>query len=541
MNDKYSQYFLLRIILICLSFFPLIALGQSGTNDEKAELEAAIRKLSMAQIAISSMYVDSVDKGVLTEDAIRGMLSELDPHSSYTNAKETQKINESLSGSFDGIGVQFNILDDTLLVIQPVTGGPSERVGIIAGDRIVGVNDTAIAGVKMSKEEMMRRLRGPKNTQVKLDVTRRGINDKLTFIVTRDKISTNTVDAVFMLTPTIGFIRLSSFGATSHDELVEALCKLKDQGMKDLILDLTANGGGYLDAAITISEEFLPQNDLIVYTQGLRTPYKEFRARGGGLFEQGRVVVLVDEYSASAAEIVTGALQDQDRGIVVGRRTFGKGLVQKPFILPDGSMIRLTVARYYTPSGRCIQKPYVKGDREKYRHDVIDRYENGELTSVDSIHLSDSLKYKTLRLGRVVYGGGGIMPDHFVPLDTTHSTTLSRKLTSKGCVINACLKYIDKERKQIQKQYPSFKEFKANYTPQQELIEKVLGEGELLGIRPESEEELSRTLPWLEIQLKALLARDIWDISEYFEIIYVDNILVKKAIEILANTAEITQ
>ena len=515
-------------LLLCL---PWAASAQRKGN--MSELEKAMRKLTMAQLAISSLYVDSVDTEKLTEDAINGMLSELDPHSSYTNAEETKKMNEPLQGNFDGIGVQFNMLEDTLVVIQPVSKGPSEKVGILAGDRIVSVNDTAIAGVKMSREEIMSRLRGPRGTKVKLGIVRNGISDRLEFVVTRDKIPVSTLDAAFMATPTVGLIRLGSFGSTSHDEMAKAIKDLKEKGMKDLILDLQQNGGGYMDAATSIASEFLPKNDLIVYTKGLRTPYKEFRAQGQGLFREGRIIVLVDEYSASAAEIVTGAIQDQDRGLVVGRRTFGKGLVQKPFVLPDGSMIRLTVARYYTPSGRCIQKPYTKGDKRKYNLDVLERYNHGELTNADSIHFPDSLKYKTLREGRTVYGGGGVMPDYFIPLDTARYTRLHRELTAKGAIVNANLKYTDKYRKKLQREYTTFDKFKTGFEVPQELVDLVLDEGEKAGVKPKDEEELKQTLPELELQMKALIARDIWDMSEYFAIIYEKNPCVQKALELL--------
>lgn len=498
-----------------------------------SEMEQSMRKLSMAQLAISSLYVDSVDEVKLTEDAINGMLSKLDPHSSYTNAEETKKMNEPLQGNFDGIGVQFNMLEDTLVVIQPVAKGPSEKIGILAGDRIVSVNDTAIAGVKMSREEIMRRLRGPRDTKVKLGVVRNGIKDRLEFIVTRDKIPVSTVDAAFMVTPTVGLVRLSSFGITSHDEVKKAIKDLQGRGMRDLILDLQQNGGGYMDAATDIASEFLPKNDMIVYTKGLRAPYKEFRSQGPELFREGRIIVLVDEYSASASEIVTGAIQDQDRGLVVGRRTFGKGLVQKPFVLPDGSMIRLTVARYYTPSGRCIQKPYTMGDKMKYNMDVIERYNHGELTNADSIHFPDSLKYKTLREGRTVYGGGGIMPDYFIPLDTARYTRFYRELTAKGAIVNAGLKFIDKYRKKIRREYASFDIFKTRFETPRELIDLALAEGEKAGVKPKDEEELQKTLPELKLQMKALIARDIWDMSEYFAVMYEENPVVKKAIELL--------
>ena len=515
-------------LLLCL---PLCACGQRKGN--MSQIEQSLRKLSMAHLAISSLYVDSVDEVKLTEDAINGMLSNLDPHSSYTNAEETRKMNEPLQGNFDGIGVQFNMLEDTLVVIQPVSKGPSEKVGIIAGDRIVTVNDTAIAGVKMSREEIMRRLRGPRGTDVRLGVVRRGIKDKLEFTVTRDKIPVSTLDAAFMVTPTVGLIRLSSFGSTSHGEMVKAIKDLQAKGMKDLILDLQQNGGGYMDAATSIAGEFLPKNDLIVYTKGLRTPYKEFRAQGQGLFREGRIVVLVDEYSASASEIVTGAIQDQDRGLVVGRRTFGKGLVQKPFMLPDGSMIRLTVARYYTPSGRCIQKPYTKGDKTEYNKDVIERYNHGELTNADSIHFPDSLKFKTLREGRTVYGGGGVMPDYFIPLDTTRYTKYYRELMAKGAIVNANLKYIDKNRKKLRRQYDSFGKFKAGFETPQELLDLVEAEGAKAGVKPQDEDERQKTFPELRRIMKALLARDIWDMSEYFAVVYEDNPFVKKALELL--------
>lgn len=346
-----------------------------------------IEKLGRAEIAITNLYVDSVDENKLVEDAIRGMLEKLDPHSSYATAKETKAMNEPLNGSFDGIGVQFNMVDDTLLVIQPVTNGPSEKVGIIAGDRIVAVNDTAISGVKMSKEEIMKRLRGPKGTTVNLTIVRRGIKDKLIFKVKRDKIPVTTMDAAYMIRPGIGYIRLGSFGLTSHKEVTIAMDSLKKKGMKDLIFDLEDNGGGYLQSAAQIANEFLQKGDLIVYTSGRAAPRQEYKAQANGRWRNGKVVVLTNEFTASAAEIVSGAIQDQDRGVVVGRRTFGKGLVQRPLTFDDGSEIRLTIAHYYTPSGRCIQKPYKKGDRLDYAMDLDKRYKHGEFTNQDSIHL----------------------------------------------------------------------------------------------------------------------------------------------------------
>ena len=497
--------------------------------------DSPLRKLQIAELAISNLYVDNVDEGKLVEDAIRGMLEKLDPHSSYSTPKEVKALNEPLSGSFEGIGVQFNMVEDTLLVIQPVTGGPSEKVGIVAGDRIVSVNDTAIAGVKMSKEDIMRRLRGPKGTKVMLGIVRRGIKDTLSFKVVRDKIPVKSIDAVYMIRPEVGYVRIGNFGATTHDEFCEALEKLTKQGMRNLILDLQGNGGGYLQAAVNIANEFLQKGDLIVYTEGRRMQRNEYKAKGNGKFLDGKIVVLIDEYSASAAEIVTGAIQDQDRGMVVGRRSFGKGLVQRPIDLPDGSMIRLTVSHYYTPAGRCIQKPYTKGDSKDYAMDVINRLKHGELMSADSIHFADSLKCYTLREHRPVYGGGGIMPDYFVPLDTLAYTKFYRELSAKSYIINANLKYVDANRKALRKRWTSFEEFRRDFVFPKEEIDKMIADAAKDKIVPKDNAELEKTLPKLSMQLKALVARDLWDMSEYFAIINEESEIVRKAVEIIGN------
>lgn len=493
--------------------------------------DSPLRKLQIAEMAVNNLYVDSVDEQKLVEDAIRGMLDKLDPHSTYANAQEVKAMNEPLKGNFDGIGVQFNMVDDTLLVIQPVSGGPSEKVGILAGDRIVTVNDTAIAGVKMPKEEIMKRLRGPRGTKVKLGIVRRGIAEQLVFTVKRDKIPVNSLDAHYMIRPQVGYIRIGSFGATTYDEFMAAVKELRQQGMKDLILDLQDNGGGYLQSAVQIANEFLPKNDLIVYTSGRRSPRSEFKAQGNGQLTEGRVVVLVNDFTASAAEIVTGAIQDQDRGTVVGRKTFGKGLVQRPIDLPDGSMIRLTIAHYYTPSGRCIQKPYTKGENLDYAMELDNRLKRGEMTNSDSIHFADSLKFYTLRKHRVVYGGGGIMPDVFVPLDTTQYTQLHRRLVAKGIIISNSLRYIDKHRKQLQKQYADFASFDQQFTVPQELIDSVLADGKRQNITAKDAAEQQKSIPQLQTQLKGLIARDLFDMNEYFAIINRNNDIVKKGVE----------
>ncbi|MBO5180390.1 MAG: S41 family peptidase [Paraprevotella sp.] len=517
-----------------LALFLLLASGNlKAQENEGKQIENSFRKLMMAHLAIGNLYVDTVDFNKLTEDAIVGMLSKLDPHSTYTNARDTKSLNEPLQGNFEGIGIQFNILEDTLMVIQPVSNGPSEKVGILAGDRIVTVNDTAIAGVKMKREDIMRRLRGPKGTVVKLGVLRMGVEGQLTFSVKRDKIPVTSLEAAYMATPTTGLIRFGSFGRTTYNEVMEAMQRLREQGMQNLILDLQQNGGGYLDIAVALANEFLEAGDLIVYTQGRKMPYREERAKGSGSFLSGKLIVLVDEYSASASEILAGAIQDQDRGRIVGRRTFGKGLVQRPVDLPDGSMIRLTTARYYTPSGRSIQKPYEKGDNEKYGKDVIDRFNRGELIHADSIHFPDSLRYKTLRKGRVVYGGGGIMPDYFVPLDTNAYTKYHRELMAKGVIINTNLKYIDKNRKRLRAEYPTFADFKVRYEVPEEALKLLQAEADKMKVKPADEDERQRSLPRIRLHLKALVARDLWDMSEYFEIMNTENPLVQKALELM--------
>ena len=493
-----------------------------------------LRKLQIAEMAITNLYVDSVDEQRLVEDGIRGMLEKMDPHSSYATAKETRAMNESLNGSFDGIGVLFNIQADTLLVIQTIVNGPSEKAGILAGDRIVSVNDTAIAGVGMSREETMKRLRGPRGTKAKLGIVRRGITGVQTFVVTRDRIPVKTIDGYYMIRPGIGYIRIGSFGATTYTEFMACVKELQGKGMRDLILDLQENGGGYLQAAVQTANEFLHQHDLIVYTEGRKVPRQEYRAQGNGKLLGGRVVVLVNEFSASAAEIVTGALQDQDRGTVVGRRTFGKGLVQRPVEFPDGSMMRLTVAHYYTPSGRCIQKPYTKGDKKDYENELEARYKHGELLTADSIHFADSLRYQTLRRHRTVYGGGGIMPDVFVPVDTAQYTRFHRQLAAKGIVVNANLRYVDAHRSELKRQYPTFESFNTGFVVPQKLMDEILAEGKKQQTEPKDEAELAQTLGLLRTQVKALVARDLWGMSEYFNIMNEENHLVARALQLLA-------
>ncbi|MDE6173150.1 S41 family peptidase [uncultured Bacteroides sp.] len=526
----------LLVLMVCVGV--LVSVQAQNRNN------TAARKLQMAEFAIANLYVDPVDENKLAEEAIIRMLEQLDPHSTYNNAEEVKKMNEPLQGNFEGIGVQFQMIEDTLLVIQPVSNGPSEKVGILAGDRIVAVNDSAIAGVKMSTEDIMSRLRGPKGSEVKLTVVRRGVDDALFFNVKRDKIPILSLDASYMIQPKTGYIRINRFGAATAEEFTTALKALQTQGMKDLILDLQGNGGGYLNAAIDLANEFLQQKELIVYTEGRAAQRSNFHARGTGNFKEGRLIVLVDEYSASASEIVTGAIQDWDRGVVVGRRTFGKGLVQRPIDLPDGSMIRLTIARYYTPSGRCIQKPYDRtanldgkgagegNGQEKYNMELLERFNHGEMMHADSIHFPDSLKCSTKKLGRTVYGGGGIMPDYFVPIDTTQYTDYHRNLVAKGIIIKATTKYIENHRKELQEKYKKFEAFNSKFNIGEPILADIRAAAEKEKVEF-NEEQYNKSLPLIKTQLKALIARDLWDMNEYYQVMNATNNSVQQALRIL--------
>jgi len=514
------------IYLSLLCFFSFLPLSAQLKSD------SPLRKLQLAEMAITNFYVDSVNEQKLSEDAIRGMLKGLDPHSTYTDAKETKAMNEPLQGDFEGIGVQFNMIEDTLVVIQPIVNGPSQKVGILSGDRIVSVNDSTIAGVKMPRIDIMKMLRG---TKVKLGIVRRGVSNILTFVVTRDKIPVHTLNAAYMIRPGVGYICLESFGMKTHEEFMDAVRGLEKQGMKSLILDLQDNGGGYLQAAVQIANEFLKDNEMIVYTEGRNVRRQNYKAIGNGRLQKMRVYVLVNEFTASAAEIVTGAIQDNDRGTVVGRRTFGKGLVQRPFDFPDGSMMRLTIAHYYTPSGRCIQKPYKKGDLKDYEMDLEKRLKHGELTNPDSIHFDTSQKFYTLRNHRVVYGGGGIMPDYFVPLDTTKYTKYHRLLAAKNIIMNAYLKYVDANRTTLKDLYKSFDTFNKNYVVPQSLLDTIIAEGKKEKVEPKDKAELTATMPYIKVQLKALEARDLWDMNEYYRVWNEQSDIVNKAVKLASD------
>lgn len=514
-----------RFLVILLLGATIMTVAQS--------VPKSMKKLLNAEYAISKLYVDSVNEDKLVEDAIVGMLDKLDPHSSYTDAKETKDMEEPLQGEFSGIGIQFNMKQDTLYVIQTIAGGPSERVGIIAGDRIVTVNDSAIAGVNMKNTEIMKRLRGKKGTKVNVQVKRGNSKKLIAFCITRDNIPLYSVDASYMLDDKTGYIRISRFGAKTHDEMMDALSALSKKGMKQVIIDLTDNGGGYLNSAIEMGNEFLDAGQMIVYTQGNNSPRNEAKAMGNGRYKDLKMAIMVNQYSASAAEIFTGAMQDWDRAVVVGRRTFAKGLVQRPFRFEDGSMMRLTIARYYTPSGRCIQKPYVKGDKKAYEEDLDNRVKEGELYSIDSIQFNDSLKYTTLKNKRVIYGGGGIMPDVYVPIDTSEYSTYYRDLVAKGVVNQYSIDYVDKHRKDIKNHYATVTDFDKGF----ELSDAEMKDFIAAGVKDSvkyNDAQYKTSAKVIKMILKGLIGRDVYaDPAAYTIIVNHDNKDLAQALSVI--------
>ncbi len=496
-------------LLLCASVSLFAQQASSGLPEQ-------LTKLMFSENVITRFYVDSVNEPKIVEAGIKAMLKELDPHSTYSTPKEVKAINEAMQGNFEGIGIQYNMVEDTLFVIQTTLNGPSEKAGILPGDRFVEVDDTIIAGVKMDRGDIMPRLRGPKGSKVKIKVLRRGVKGPLIFNLVRDKIVTSSIDAAYMVDKKNGYIHINSFTGTTYNEFVSKLDSLQKMGMKNLIIDLQGNGGGLLQAAVDIANEFLNRAELVVYTEGRVFPRYDYLAQGGGRFTEGNVAVIIDETSASAAEILAGAIQDWDRGVIVGRRSFGKGLVQRAFNLPDGAMIRLTVSRYYTPSGRNIQKPY--GDSISYNDDLMRRYNSGELMSADSIHFPDSLMMKTKRLGRDVYGGGGIMPDYFIPLDTNKFTKYHRDIMYSGTLLQATFHYIDENRDMLKQNYPTMNKFRKDFVVDDNILNNLRTKALRDSVKPADEEEFQKSIPMLSLQFKALLARGLWGMSEYMEI-----------------------
>lgn len=524
--ERFTMRHLKSIVILFL-----IAISYQNANGQI--FNEQIYKFSQALGSISSFYVDTVNQDQLVEHAIVEMLKKLDPHSVYINKDEVRAMNEPLQGNFEGIGVQFNLLEDTIFIISPISGGPSERVGIIAGDRIVKINSQDVAGVGITNTQVRERLMGEKGTEVTVTIKRRNEPSLIDFTITRDKIPIFSLDASYMVDDETGYIRLNRFSSTTVREFEEAIGKLKEQNMKNLILDLRYNGGGYLQESITLSDHFLDQNKLIVYTEGLNISKMDYTSSRAGAFVDGRLVVMLNEGSASASEIVAGAVQDWDRGVIIGRRSFGKGLVQRPVNLPDGSMIRLTVARYYTPTGRLIQKPYDQGTAE-YGMDAMRRYINGEYFHRDSIPLPDSLRFNTKVNNRPVYGGGGIMPDVFVPLDTTAITPYYNRLVRQQVLNRFILSYVDRNREQLNRDYPDFSTYKNNFTAGESILSLLSEYGAEHGVEPnEKDMELSSGL--LSNQIKALIARDLWDMSEYYEIANFQDNEFLKAMEVISD------
>ena len=515
------------ILIIQIIFFILPHSSEAQIfNDD-------IYKFGKALHYIDNYYIDSVNRSELVEDALVSMLKELDPHTTYLTKEEVKEMNEPLQGNFEGIGIQFNIHNDTIYVISPISGGPSEKVGIRAGDRIVKIEGENVAGTGITNQGVRDRLLGKKGTKVDVTVKRAGVNKLLHFTITRDEIPIHSRDAAYMADDHIGYIKLNRFAMTTNKEFTEAAKDMKSKGANSLILDLRGNSGGYLNQAIELADEFLEKGRLIVYTEGRKVERENNYATEEGVFKDGNIVILIDEGSASASEIVAGAIQDWDRGIIIGRRSFGKGLVQRPVELPDGSMIRLTIARYHTPTGRAIQKPY-DNNRKEYNKDLLKRYNEGEMVSADSIDFPDSLKYLTKTTERPVYGGGGIMPDIFIPVDTTGYSDYYSDLIRGGILNSFILDYIDQNREELNKSYPDFEKYQSEFTISEQILNNLYKYAKEEGLES-TEEEIKTSEEEIKMLLKALIARDLWDMNEYFQVVNKQDKEINRAIEVLNN------
>ncbi len=518
---------IILFLCISLSFFSVY----SQDND------VYFNKLQQVFKYIDRYYVDSTNIEEMVNKVIINTLKDLDPHSTYIDKKDVAEVNQQLEGSFEGVGIYYNILEDTLVVISPMSDGPAAKVGIKAGDRIVKVDTTYIAGNGVNNEIVKKLLQGSKGSNVTLFVKRKSDSDILEFSLMRDKIPIYSIDAFYHVTEDIAYIRMNKFSATTLAEFKSALEKLDPQKVKHLILDLRDNGGGYLTTAVNMANEFLHNNELIVYTEGKNSKKNEYSATGGGSFRKGRLVILIDEGSASASEILSGAIQDWDRGVLVGRRSFGKGLVQRPYSLTDGSVIRLTISRYYTPTGRLIQKTYEKGT-DAYRQDIINRYASGEMMHADSIKFIDSLKYYTLKNKRVVYGAGGIMPDVFVPLDSTDLPKFYSNLIKNGVLNSFIYKYVDSNREILLSKYSKFEDFDTDFVVNESIYNEIVEFA-----KEESKECADLTLEQflsydnkINYQIKALIAKTLWTTNEYHQIVNKHSAAYLKAVEIISDS-----
>lgn len=531
MSPKTNSRGILWLIIAGLLVGFVISVFMENIQLRRRPMVAATSKFDEVMYYVNASYVDTVSWPKLEEEAIVAMMDELDPHSQYISFEEFNAVNDPLLGSFEGIGVQFRIVEDTVAIVNTIKGGPSERVGIMAGDRIVYVNDSLIAGIKIQNDSVMRLLKGPKGTKVKVKNYRRGVEGLLDFTITRDVIPTYSVDIAYMLDEEVGYIKLSKFSATTYKEFMIAVRKLLGEGMKKLVFDLRGNTGGYLSAAVDIADEFLPKGSLVVFTEGKSRPRTAFNARKKGRLEDIPVAVLIDGESASASEIVAGALQDNDRGTIIGRRSFGKGLVQEQIMLSDNSAIRLTVARYYTPTGRCIQKPF-DGSKEDYLLESFDRYQNGELFSVDSIHFADSLKYTTPK-GKTVYGGGGIMPDVYVPLVDDSTEYYFNRIVNLGILYQFAFDYCDQHRQELAK-YKTVDEFARSFNVSNAMFNDLVKQAEKKGIKGnEIEKQVARKES--DILLKAYIARDLFNDEGFYPLYRPMDDILQKALEILSD------
>ena len=532
MENKVKHIYrtIVLVLLLAIGLFTGLYIGRQITaNQVRLLLNGALPgndKLARTLAVIEQQYIDSISRDSLIELAIPAIVHKLDPHSVYLPPKDFKVAEEPLKGEFDGIGVVFNMGTDTVIIMNVIPTGPSRKAGILSGDRIIKVNDTLISGVKMPQDKVMKRLRGPRGTKVKLSIERKGISDLVDIVVTRDAIPLHSVEASLMLTDDIGFIKLSQFSVTSYSEIMKALASLRKQGMRSLIFDLRGNPGGFLDQAILIANEFLPAGKLIVYTMDRNGKQMRQYSDGRGKSTDLNVAILIDESSASSSEILAGALQDNDCGTIIGRRSFGKGLVQQQIPFNDGSALRITVARYFTPTGRSIQKPYTAGDGESYDHDIIDRFNRNEFFSADSIHFADSLRFTTPK-GKVVYGGGGIMPDIFVPLDTMRLTKYYVEITGRNILYRYTIEYSDINRKKLEK-VQNLKEMKALLESDKSLLNDFVRYAEKQGVKPNwNEIEASRKI--IETQLRAYISRnsDLEDKAFYYFIYPIDKTILR--------------